>query len=279
MHSPSASAPAHLADPNALSSLGRAHDVGEEERAAVPWAVSRGEAPGHGPPRARVRAEILQGAPDHHVSNAHVVRSCARDSRDHGPRQRRLSPACFSPGCRRGRPPRAKSAAAPLRGRRGRLPRGAAPRRGVQPRGRVWTLPFSANLTLRQLGLVLFLAGVGTRSGHAFAITLRPGGDLTLLAAGALVTATAALGSLWLGRKWLKIPMARLVGMVSGIHTQPAALAFASQQTKNDYRTSAMRPSTRSRPSPRCPRWDTPRAAQVNGNEALPSRPRHLQPR
>lgn len=98
----------------------------------------------------------------------------------------------------------------------------------------VWTLPFSANLTLRQLGLVLFLAGVGTRSGQAFASTLRSGGGLTLLAAGALVTGAAALGSLWIGRKWLKIPMARLVGMVAGIHTQPAALAFGSQQTKND---------------------------------------------
>lgn len=38
-----------------------------------------------------------------------------------------------------------------------------------------WTLPFSANLTLRQLGLVLFLAGVGTRSGDAFASKLLAG--------------------------------------------------------------------------------------------------------
>ena len=38
--------------------------------------------------------------------------------------------------------------------------------------GIVWTLPYGANLTLRQFGLVLFLAGVGTRSGYAFVSTL-----------------------------------------------------------------------------------------------------------
>lgn len=31
----------------------------------------------------------------------------------------------------------------------------------------VWTLPYSANLVLRQLGLVLFLAGIGTRAGYS----------------------------------------------------------------------------------------------------------------
>ena len=36
----------------------------------------------------------------------------------------------------------------------------------------LWQLPHSANLTLRQLGVILFLAGIGTRSGYAFASTL-----------------------------------------------------------------------------------------------------------
>src|SRR5581483_11732763 len=39
----------------------------------------------------------------------------------------------------------------------------------------VWQMPYSANLTLRQIGIVLFLAGVGTRSGQAFAHTFSGG--------------------------------------------------------------------------------------------------------
>ncbi|MFO7170512.1 MAG: TrkA C-terminal domain-containing protein, partial [Chloroflexota bacterium] len=42
----------------------------------------------------------------------------------------------------------------------------------------IWSMPYSANLTLRQLGLVLFLAGVGTRSGNVFASTLTQAGGL-----------------------------------------------------------------------------------------------------
>jgi putative transport protein len=97
-----------------------------------------------------------------------------------------------------------------------------------------WSLPFSVNLTVRQMGLVLFLAGVGTRSGYAFVSTFREGGGLTVFAVGAVVTCMVALGSLWVGRRLLKIPMSVLIGMVSGVHTQPAALAFACEQTGND---------------------------------------------
>lgn len=98
----------------------------------------------------------------------------------------------------------------------------------------VWTMSYSANLTLRQLGLVLFLAGIGTRSGYAFVSTLRQGGGLTLLGAGALVTCGTVVACLWLGHRLLKIPMGVLIGIVSGVQTQPAALGFASEQTRND---------------------------------------------
>ncbi len=97
----------------------------------------------------------------------------------------------------------------------------------------VWTLPYSANLTLRQLGLVLFLAGVGTRSGDAFVRTLRDGG-LVIFALGAIVTCVVATAMLVIGRRVLAIPMPLLLGMVAGLHTQPAVLAFAGQQTKSD---------------------------------------------
>jgi putative transport protein len=98
----------------------------------------------------------------------------------------------------------------------------------------VWQIPYSANLTLRQLGLVVFLAGVGTRSGYAFVDTLLHGSGLQLFLLGAVLTLSASLLTLLLGHFLFKIPMSLLIGIVSGLHTQPAALAFANEQTGND---------------------------------------------
>ena len=95
----------------------------------------------------------------------------------------------------------------------------------------LWALPYGANLTLRQLGLVLFLAGVGTRSGWAFATTFRGSLGLELFLAGAALTCTVALLTLWAGHRLLHIPFAHLTGLLAGLQTQPAALAFATDQT------------------------------------------------
>lgn len=94
----------------------------------------------------------------------------------------------------------------------------------------IWSLPYSAGLTLRQLGLVLFLAGVGTRSGGAFLGTLQQGGGLTIFLVGAALTCLVALATVLVGRRLLHIPLGTLSGLLAGIHTQPAALAFASER-------------------------------------------------
>lgn len=98
----------------------------------------------------------------------------------------------------------------------------------------VWSLPYSANLTLRQLGLILFLAGIGTRAGYDFVTTLARGEGLPVFAAGAAVTCSVALATLWIGHRLLKIPMGLLIGMLAGLQTQPAVLGFASEQAGND---------------------------------------------
>ncbi len=98
----------------------------------------------------------------------------------------------------------------------------------------VWTMPYSANLTIRQFGLVLFFAGVGTKAGYAFfGLLLEPQG-LMLLGAGAAITCGTALLALWLGYRVFKIPMSLLTGMLAGLQTQPAVLSYASEQTGND---------------------------------------------
>jgi len=101
-------------------------------------------------------------------------------------------------------------------------------------RGIVWNLPYSANLVLRQFGLVLFLSSVGTRAGYAFFTTLTDSSTLPIFAAGALITFAISLLTLWIGYRLLKIPLALLIGMVAGLQTQPAVLSFALEQTGND---------------------------------------------
>ncbi|MCG5511437.1 aspartate:alanine exchanger family transporter, partial [Ectothiorhodospira lacustris] len=98
----------------------------------------------------------------------------------------------------------------------------------------VWTLPYSANLTLRQFGLLLFLATVGTNSGHAFASTLQAGEGLDLILMGGLLTFSLAATTLAVGYQLLKLPMNVMLGVVSGQHTQPAALGYAVEQAGND---------------------------------------------
>lgn len=100
--------------------------------------------------------------------------------------------------------------------------------------GMVWTIPYSVNMTLRQIGLVLFLAGVGTKAGYGFFHTMTHGGGFHIFFAGAAVTFITATLTLFIGYKLLNIPFCVLTGMLAGLQTQPAVLGFALEQSKND---------------------------------------------
>jgi putative transport protein len=98
----------------------------------------------------------------------------------------------------------------------------------------LWTLPYSVNLTVRQLGLILFLAGIGTRAGYDFVRYLASGGGLLAFAAGAAMTLTAAALTLWAGTTLLHLPFGTLAGTLAGLQTQPAVLGFALEQTHDE---------------------------------------------
>jgi putative transport protein len=89
-----------------------------------------------------------------------------------------------------------------------------------------WVMPLPANLTIRQIGLLLFLAGVGTRAGHSFFDTVRHNGAQLLLA-GTVVTFVVTLATLVAGRQFLGVRFDALLGLASGVQTQPACLAYA----------------------------------------------------
>jgi putative transport protein len=97
-----------------------------------------------------------------------------------------------------------------------------------------WIPPYSANLTLRQIGLIFLLAGIGLRSGYTFINTFAASGGLSLFLAGTAVTCTIAFLTLFVGYKVLKIPFGLLVGMLSALQTQPAVLSFGQEQANND---------------------------------------------
>ncbi len=98
----------------------------------------------------------------------------------------------------------------------------------------VWQLPYTANLTLRQVGTVLFLAGIGVRSGQAFASTVATAEALRLAAAGLAVTAVSVGVTVVLCRRVLRVPAAALAGIVAGTQTQPAVLAYATAQVADE---------------------------------------------
>ena len=96
-----------------------------------------------------------------------------------------------------------------------------------------WIIPLSANLTLRQIGLVLFQAGVGTRAGFGFVETVRTRG-VQMILAGALITFGVALASVFLGHRLLKRPFESVMGLTCAIHTEPASLSYASLVSNSD---------------------------------------------
>ena len=98
----------------------------------------------------------------------------------------------------------------------------------------VWTIPYSANLTLRQIGLSLLLAGIGVRSGYTFLTNFTASGGLQVFFAGAVITTLIGFLTLLIGYKVLKIPFGMLTGMLAGLGTQPAALGFGLQQADNE---------------------------------------------
>ena len=106
---------------------------------------------------------------------------------------------------------------------------------GVQRRtgGMNWTIPLSANLVLRNLGLTLFLAQVGMSSGPKFAATVTQSGML-MLALGALVLVALVLPILILGLFVFKMPFDEVAGIVAGACGNPAILAYANKLTPTD---------------------------------------------
>ncbi|EMB1274215.1 putative transporter [Escherichia coli] len=91
-----------------------------------------------------------------------------------------------------------------------------------------WFMPPSANLALRELGIVLFLSVIGLKSGGDFVNTLVNGEGLSWIGYGALITAVPLITVGILARMLAKMNYLTMCGMLAGSMTDPPALAFAN---------------------------------------------------
>ena len=91
----------------------------------------------------------------------------------------------------------------------------------------------SANLMLREVGISLFLAGVGLGAGEDFVPTLL-GGGYVWIAYGALITIVPTLLAGLIGRYRCGLNYFTLIGVLAGASTNPPALAYATEQTASD---------------------------------------------
>jgi len=86
----------------------------------------------------------------------------------------------------------------------------------------------SANMMLREIGLVLFLASVGIKAGAGFFETVVQGDGLLYVLTGFLITIIPILIVGPIARLKFKFNYFTIAGMVAGTYTDPPALAYAN---------------------------------------------------
>lgn len=87
----------------------------------------------------------------------------------------------------------------------------------------------SANMMLREIGLVLFLASVGIKAGAGFWETVVQGDGLKYVYTGFLITIIPILIIGTIARLKYKLNYFTIMGMIAGTYTDPPALAYANQ--------------------------------------------------
>ena len=92
----------------------------------------------------------------------------------------------------------------------------------------------SANLMLREIGIVLFLASVGIDAGANFVQTVVEGDGLLYVGCGFLITVIPLLIIGAIARLYYKVNYFTLMGLIAGSNTDPPALAYANQTTAGD---------------------------------------------
>lgn len=88
--------------------------------------------------------------------------------------------------------------------------------------------PLSANLAIREFGILLFLSAVGLKAGEHFAEILLHGAGLYWIGFGALITLIPLVTMSFIGRLRYQVNYLTMSGVIAGSMTDPPALAFAN---------------------------------------------------
>lgn len=92
----------------------------------------------------------------------------------------------------------------------------------------------SANMMLREIGLVLFLASVGIKAGAGFWDTVVQGDGLKYVGCGFLITIIPILIVGTIARLKFKFNYFTIMGMLAGTYTDPPALAYANSSCSKE---------------------------------------------
>lgn len=92
----------------------------------------------------------------------------------------------------------------------------------------------SANLMLREVGLVLFLASVGIKAGENFVQMVVEGDGVLYVGVGFLITFIPLIITGIIARWHHRVNYFTLMGLIAGSNTDPPALAYANQIAGND---------------------------------------------
>lgn len=89
----------------------------------------------------------------------------------------------------------------------------------------------SANLMLREVGIVLYLSALGIQSGGGFVETLISGGGVLWIGLGALITVIPTLIVGYFAVKVMKKDVSTVLGMLCGSMANPPALSYTAEAT------------------------------------------------
>lgn len=95
-------------------------------------------------------------------------------------------------------------------------------------------VPASAKMLMRELGIAIFLACVGLKSGERFFHVLLSSEGLSKMALGALITLIPLVAVAIWARWKRKLNYVSLCGLLAGSMTDPPALAYATQLVRTD---------------------------------------------
>jgi len=102
----------------------------------------------------------------------------------------------------------------------------------------IWFVPSETNSLIRDIGLYLFLAVVGTTAGATIVTTIKEFG-LPLLISGIIVTIFPLIISSFVCIKILKIPFLRMLGVITGGMTSTPGLAATTSISNTPYASTA----------------------------------------